>query len=211
MSGDHRPPHRHGRGRAEQRPQRRGRGAAIVASLRQDTLQQGLGRQHHLLGRPWPVRQSRLTGRGTGHHGAHHRAEDYCSKQHRQRQRGTGRTARSNRQHAGQYATHRPATVNRPSREELLARDSKHLAVVGEVPEGGPLSPIDRPDGGPPDMREHQSAGRAEHGELVGDLQVLAMEPEQRRRATTGLSRRACLARRLQYTPAHQHPLQVGG
>ena len=36
-----------------------------------------------------------------------------------------------------------------------------------------------------------RSGGRAEHGELVGDLQALALELEQRRRATAGPSRRA--------------------
>jgi hypothetical protein len=33
-------------------------------------------------------------------------------------------------------------------------RDPKHLAVVGELPEGGPLPAVDGPDRGPADVGE---------------------------------------------------------
>jgi hypothetical protein len=90
-------------------------------------MHQALGRQHQLfdrLDRPWPGRQSGFAGRGTGRGEAHGGAEGYHSEQHRQRQRGTGWTVRSTGHHADQYATHRPATVNRSSRENCPAAAS---------------------------------------------------------------------------------------
>jgi hypothetical protein len=54
-----------------------------------------------------------------------------------------------------------------PQRLRLsAARDPKHLTVTGEHAEGGPLAPIDGPDGGPPDVGEHQAADPVAAGGL---------------------------------------------
>src|SRR5438093_5520497 len=51
--------------------------------------------------------------------------------------------------------------------------------------------------------------GRAQDGELVGDLEAPAAEPEERRRTAAGAARRAPLAGRLEQAAPQQHPLEV--
>lgn len=85
-----------------------------------------------------------------------------------------------------------PALIRRTSPPGLsldcVARHRWRTGVGRQVELGlgsGVAARLDRLESG------HRSSGRAEHGELVGDLQALAPEPEQRRRATARPSRRA--------------------
>ena len=68
------------------------------------------------------------------------------------------------------------------------------------------MSPVTRPLGG---AARRSAVRRSERGELVGHLEPLRREAEERRRAAAGTARRPHALDTLEHAPADEHALQV--
>ena len=86
----------------------------------------------------------------------------------------------------------------------------KHSTRVGRVIGQSPKSGAVRSEGLPGQARRRPALGRrAQHRELIGDLELRRAETEERRRPAAGVARLSALAGRLEHTAPDEHALEV--